>query len=297
MTLAAAAPDSGATVTAAYARAEAIVRRSGTSFAMGMRVLSKPRRRAMYAIYAFCREVDDIADAPGDARAKLAALEGWRIEVDRVFADRPTCAIGPALVDTVHRFGPPKAEFLAMIDGMTMDAEAPIVAPDWATLTLYCRRVAGAVGLMSLPVFGARGSQAETFAETLGRALQLTNILRDVAEDAALGRLYLPREALAEAGVPTDDVQAATAHPGLAAACRAVAAEARLAFDRADRLLPGLDRRVLRPALLMMGVYDQILRRLVTADAWPQRPTLSKREKLWAGLRLGLFRPSWRPST
>ena len=284
-------------VAASYARAKAIVERSGTSFALGMRVLSGPRRQAMYAIYAFCREVDDIADAPGEARVKLTALDGWRTEIDRVFADSPTSPIGPALADTVHRFRPPKAEFLAMIDGMTMDAEAPMVAPDWSTLTLYCRRVAGAVGLMSLPVFGARGPDAEAFAETLGRALQLTNILRDVREDAALGRLYLPREALAEAGVPTDDVQAALTHPGLPAACRTVAAEARRAFDRTDRLLAGLDRRVVRPALLMMGIYDRILRRLVAADAWPDGPALSKRDKLWAALRLGLLRPSWRPST
>ena len=284
---------------ASYAAARETVERSGTSFALGMRVLSPARRRSMYAIYAFCRTVDDIADDPGDPASKLAALEVWRRRVDRVFLGRADGPLGPALVDTVERYAPPKSAFLAMIDGMAMDAAADIVAPDWPTLTLYCQRVAGAVGLMSIPVFGARGPVAEQFADTLGRALQLTNILRDVAEDAARGRLYLPAEALRSAGVsiPQGGFAAGTVagilrHPGLPAACRAVAVEARAAFHTADALLPDLDRRTLRPALVMMGVYDALLRRMVADNAWPRRPSLSKPAKLWAGLRLGLWRPA-----
>ncbi|MCB9958998.1 MAG: presqualene diphosphate synthase HpnD [Rhodospirillaceae bacterium] len=320
-------------VARSYVHARAVVQGSGSSFALGMRALPAARRRAMYAIYAFCREVDDIADGTAEPDAKLAALDDWREEIDRVFAGRPTGPLGPALADTVARFAPPRDAFAAMIDGMAMDAEADIVAPDWPVLELYCARVAGAVGRMSIPVFGAAGPRAEAFADTLGQALQLTNILRDLSEDAQRGRLYLPREDLEAAGVPTTSAVAALAHPALGTACRAVAARARAAFVWADGLLAGrdpisslphqpappagrpiqdtavggrvgvpagtgfaeggkaLDRKSLRPALLMMGIYDEMLARMVAADAWPRRPRLSKPAKLWAALRLGLWRP------
>ncbi|MCA8933313.1 MAG: presqualene diphosphate synthase HpnD [Rhodospirillaceae bacterium] len=282
-------------VALSYARARAIVQGSGTSFALGMRALPADRRQAMHAIYAFCREVDDIADGTADPAAKLAALDEWRGEIDRVFAGRPTGPLGPALADTVARFAPPRDAVVAMIDGMAMDAEADIVAPDWPVLELYCARVAGAVGRLSIPVFGAAGPRAEAFADTLGQALQLTNILRDLTEDAQRGRLYLPREDLEAVGVPTSSAVSALAHPALGAACRATAARARAAFVWADGLLAELDRKSVRPALLMMGIYDDLLARMVAADAWPRRPRISKPAKLWAALRLGLWRPAVRP--
>ena len=282
---------------AARAHVRRVVERSGTSFAIGMRILSRPRREAMYAIYAFCREVDDIADEPGLEPDKLKALDAWRAEIDGVFAGRPQRPTGVALVDAIEAFGPPKAEFEAMIDGMEMDAREQMCRPSWHMLDLYCRRVAGAVGLMSLPIFGTGGASAANLAVSLGRALQLTNILRDLEEDAERGRLYLPDEDLAAAGIDAADASAVLTDERLGAVCRQVAAEAQASFADADRALADCDRRALRPARLMMGVYDAQLRRMIAADRWPApRLKLSKPAKLWAGLRLGLWRPRWRPS-
>ncbi len=283
---------------AAIAQTRERVARSGSSFTLGMRMLPRLRREAMFAIYAFCREVDDIADEPGDPAVKLAQLDAWRAEIDRLYAGRPRWPLAVALAGPVARYDLPAAEFVAMIDGMAMDAAADIVAPDGDRLDLYCRRVAGSVGLLSIRVFGATEPPATGFALALARALQLTNILRDLAEDAARGRLYLPAEALAAAGVSAGTPAAVLADPALPAACRLVADQAADAFAEADRALTDCRRGRLTPALLMMGVYDETLRRLKAAD-W-QRPTerlrLSKRAKAIAAFRRGVFRPAWRPS-
>ena len=146
----------------------------------------------MYAIYAFCREVDDIADEPGAIEDKLAALVGWRTEIDRLFEGNPTRSTTRALLPALAAYSLPKKEFLAVIDGMEMDAREAMVAPSLADFELYCRRVAGAVGCLSICAFGATGSDGEQLAVTLGEALQVTNVLRDLDEDAARGRLYLP---------------------------------------------------------------------------------------------------------
>jgi phytoene synthase len=181
-----------------------------SSFYLAMRILEPPRRDAMYAIHAFCRAVDDIADEDGDRAARLAQLDAWRYELDELYAGRirPRCGF---LAEPVRRFRLDRADFEAVIDGMAMDVEADIRAPDWTTLDLYCDRVASAVGRLSVRVFGlaeeANGADGglptgpKLLAYHMGRALQLTNILRDLDEDALRGRLYLPREALEEAGV------------------------------------------------------------------------------------------------
>ncbi len=191
---------------AAQREASRSVKKSGTSFAAGMAILPRPRREAMHAIYAFCREVDDIADDPVmSVSDKRARLEEWRREIDRLYAGRPEKTAAVALVEPVRAFDLPRQEFLMMIEGMEMDAEGPIVAPSLEQLFAYTRRVAGAVGLLSMPAFGApKGAASDRFALALGDALQLTNILRDVAEDAAVGRVYLPAELLEKHGAPKD---------------------------------------------------------------------------------------------
>jgi len=271
-----------------------IVARSGSSFTSGMRILSRDRRRAMYAIYAFCREVDDDADEPNPIEVKLALLEGRRREIAAVFAKCPTTPTGRALARAVRLFHPDRDEFLAVIDGMEMDLRAPLHAPDMETLRLYCRRVAGAVGLLSLAPFGATDAAAREFAIALGEALQLTNILRDVEEDANLGRLYLPREALTAAGLPPDtDPTALVRMPGFDAACREVAKVARARFAEADRALVRSDRQALRPALVMMGVYEEILTRL-ERRGWAgdlSRVRIGKFDKLRAAWSRGIHRP------
>jgi presqualene diphosphate synthase len=246
----------------ARAHVRAVVTRSGTSFYWAMRLLPAARREGMYGIYAFCREVDDIADGPGEPAGKLLALDGWRAEVGRLYAGRPRHPITCALLDPVRRFGLPQAELLAVIDGVEMDARELMRAPSWGELAGYTRRVAGAVGLLSIRVFGAE--RAEAFALALGDALQLTNILRDVDEDAGRGRLYVPRELLVAHGVQETDPALALDRPGFADACAALAGIARERFERAETLLPQSGPRQLRPALPMMRVYRLLLERLVT---------------------------------
>lgn len=270
------------TLAEARAHAEETVKRSGTSFAAGMRILGKARREAMHAIYAFSREVDDIADDDAtDVVDKRLALAAWRAEIDKLYDGVPTTPTGVALLEPVRRFDLPKQEFLMLIEGMEMDAEGPIVAPNSQRLFAYTRRVAGAVGLLSMPVFGApKNKTADDFALALADALQLTNILRDVGEDASIGRLYLPRELLEKHGAPATPEKIVGA-PGLARVAEDLAAVASERFAAARAALHNLDWRVLRPALLMMGVYEAYLKKL-EARGWDrigESISISKLEK------------------
>ena len=244
-------------VAAVREHARRIVERSGSSFRLGMRVLPEDRRAAMYAIYAFCREVDDIADDPGDAAGKQAQLAEWREEIDRLYAGIPRFPTAQALLEPVRAFNLPKTEFLAVIDGMEMDAREAIWGPSYSDLFLYCRRVAGAVGMLSIHAFGETRAPAPDLAVSLGNALQLTNILRDVHEDALRGRLYLPRELLDKHGVKATTAAGLLADPAVARVCADLADLAREAFAVSGDLLQQLDRRKMRPAILMMAVYQQ----------------------------------------
>jgi presqualene diphosphate synthase len=276
---------------AARAHVQAVVAASGSSFYWSMRLLPRQKRDAMYAIYAFCREVDDVADGDDAPAAKLALLDGWRAEIRALFAGRPRSPTTLALAQPVARYQLPQAEFDAMIDGMEMDAAERMQAPSHAELERYCRCVAGAVGLLSLRVFGARGPQPEQGALALGEALQLTNILRDLAEDAGRGRLYLPRELLERHGIAPGDPDRALHHPALPRVCDVLAGRARERFVAADRLFAAADRRQLRPALVMMQVYRRTLERLV-ARGWQQldRPVrIPQPERLWLAVRYGLL--------
>lgn len=257
-----------------------------SSFALGMYVLPRARRQAMWALYAFSRVIDDIADEDWPLAEKHRLLEAWRGEIAALYAGRPGSAIGQALAWPVTRYDLPEAEFVALIDGMQMDADGPIVAPEMAVLRQYTRRVAGAVGLLSMRIFGAwRGAVSERFALALADAFQLTNILRDVEEDAAMGRLYLPSEALARAGVPAEP-GAAARHPALPQVCAEIGALARAEYETARGLIPAHGRLALAPALLMMGVYESYLTRMEAARFRHEgRVSLSSGTKLWRGVR------------
>ena len=231
-----AAPTRGRRADAAEVRR--VVAAAGSSFAAGMRVLPRMRREAIHAVYALCRVVDDIADgdAPGsdDPRRRAAHLDEWEREIGSVFAGAPRTAIGAEIARAAERHDLPKDEFLLILDGMRMDAQN-IVAPSAEMLAAYVRRVAGAVGILSMRCFGAwRGDPSERFALSLARGLQLTNILRDVEEDARMGRLYLPAHVLEGAGVPRDPAAAAV-HPNLPVARAMLGTEARAAFDASAR--------------------------------------------------------------
>ncbi len=266
------------------ATVEAVVRAAGTSFARGMAVLPPARRQGMYAVYAFCRIVDDIADDPAPAATRLPRLSEWRERVARLYAGQTEDAVTRVLLVVIRRFALRQADFEAVIDGMTMDA-VPIVAPAAAELDLYCDRVAAAVGRLSVRIFGDASPDADRVAFHLGRALQLTNILRDLAEDAERGRLYLPRELLEAAGVPLDP-DAALDHPGLAGVQAALAAEAHGHFAAAAAAMARCDRKAMRPARLMAASYAAILRRL-EKRGWErprQRVSVPTWEKLWIAL-------------
>ena len=276
---------------AARAYAADLVKRSGSSFTWGMRLLPKVRREAMYAIYAFCREVDDIADEPGEVEEKRRQLDDWREEVRRLYEGEPTKMTGFALLGPVRMFDLPRSEFLAVIDGMEMDARDAMVAPSMEEFILYCRRVAGAVGMLSIRAFGAEEPAAEKLAVVLGEALQFTNVLRDLAEDAKRGRLYLPDELLTKHGIAAREPMAVCADPALPSACADLAHMAQQRFDESARLIGKCRRRRLRPAILMMEVYRRLLERLAQSG-WrdPARPVeVPAMEKLWVALRYGFF--------
>jgi phytoene synthase len=244
----------------------------------------------MYAIYAFCREVDDIADdAPRPER--LPALDGWRREIDALYAGRPSHLIARALAEPVARYGLRHDDFFAIIDGMEMDAREDIRAPSLHTLDIYCDRVASAVGRLSVRAFGAEGVRADDVAHSLGRALQLTNILRDLAEDAERGRLYLPRELLAERGITSTVPSEVLAHDKLGRVCRTLAERAEKHFYEADLAMADCPRGAMRPARVMGAVYHGVLRRLV-ARGWTDLGapvSVPKLEKLYIVLRHGLI--------
>ncbi len=269
---------------------ETMVKAAGTSFYHGMRVLPPDRRHAMYAIYAFCRMVDDIADEEGTLPEKRQALAGWRDRIAALYQGRSDDAVTRVLAAAVPKFKLRSDDFIAVIDGMEMDAEAVIVAPTLEVLELYCDRVASAVGRLSVRTFGDTSEAADRVAQALGRALQLTNILRDIQEDADRGRLYLPAEYLADAGVPADPVQALTA-PGLPAVCQRLAARAQGYFRTAATEMDHCDRRAMKPARLMGATYDAILSAL-EARGWKrldERVSLPKWRKLWLVCRYGLI--------
>jgi phytoene synthase len=268
---------------------ETSVRKAGTSFYQGMRVLPPDRRHAMYAIYAFCRIIDDIADEGGTLPDKLRRLSAWRARVAGLYRGESDGPVTRVLVAAVRQFQLREADFAAVIDGMRMDAETDIVAPDLATLDLYCDRVAAAVGRLSVRAFGDSSGEADRVAWSLGRALQLTNILRDIKEDAERGRLYLPAEYLDQAGVPHDPA-AALASPALPAVCARLAADARRHFNDARAHMAHCDPKAMKPARLMGETYAAILTGL-ERSGWRDlgvRIGLPPWTKLWLLVRYGL---------
>jgi phytoene synthase len=260
-----------------------------------MRLLPAPRRNAMFAIYAFCREVDDVADEVADEVADIAkkqtAIMAWREEIEALYADRPSRPTTRALIRPVRDYSLPKEEFLAILDGMAMDAEERMRAPALSELLLYCRRVAGAVGVLSVHAFGDSGDAARRLAVVEGEALQLTNILRDLAEDAERGRLYLPREYLEEAGVDYADAGRALSDPALPVVCRRLAVLAEEKFREAHAMLGACDRKAMKPAIVMLEAYHRLLKKLQASD-WrdpTQRASLPRLEKLWVALKHGFL--------
>jgi phytoene synthase len=274
--------------TRALADVKARVEKSRTSFHAGMKVLPKNRREAMYALYAFCREVDDIADDSLTPDIAARDLQKWRQRIAALFQSGTTDnSITAALLPCIAEFGLVEQDFQTIIDGMAMDAASVIVAPDAATLDLYCDRVASAVGRVSVRIFGDSSTNAMQVAHHLGRALQLTNILRDLAEDAARERLYLPREILEKNGITEFAPVHVLGHPNLPQACRELAAQADMHFQKADQAMDMCTPSAMRPARVMRAYYAAILERLRDGD-WrdvTSRISLPSWQKAWLMVR------------
>jgi presqualene diphosphate synthase len=261
-------------------------RASGSSFYNAMRVLPRAQREAMFEIYAFCRQVDDIADSRGPCALRREQLARWRADIDALYAGKPILRT-QGLVGPMRDFGLRREDFHAVIDGMEMDVVADIRAPDEAALDLYCDRVASAVGRLSVHVFGMEGGEGLALAHHLGRALQLTNILRDLDEDASIGRLYLPAQVLLTAGIFATDPASVLASPTLRSVCASIVERARGHFAQADIVMARSPRRVVRAPRIMAEAYRAILDSLVDRG-WssPRRPIrLPRARLLWIIMR------------
>jgi phytoene synthase len=264
---------------------------SSSSFYAGMRVLPVAEREAMFAVYSFCRQVDDIADdLEGSREDRRARLARWRQDLDHLYAGRDA---GQAqfLAQAVGQFDLRQADFVAVIDGMEMDVDADIRAPDFQTLDLYCDRVASAVGRLSVRIFGMEEAPGLKLAHHLGRALQFTNILRDFDEDAAIGRLYLAREMLDDAGIAGSDPVSVVNHPHIDRVGRAFCRLAKDHYAAADEVLAARPKGRLIAPRLMSAVYSKILTR-TAAKGWAaprQRVSIGKPELIWIVLRHGIL--------
>ncbi len=287
----------------AAATVEDIVRRAGTSFYWAMRRLPENKRRAMYGIYAFCREVDDIADGDDSIEDKTARLGQWRGEIERLYGEQPPVSplvplspVPQALRGAVEDFGLNKEDFCAVIDGMEMDAAPEVRIADMDELTLYCDRVACAVGRLSVKVFGLGEEAGKRLAFAQGLALQLTNILRDISDDAQCGRLYIPRDLLdscdiAAGDIANGDLSSVLRHPAFPKACETLAGVAGQNFEKADAVIAECDHGKIRPAIMMMETYRRIFGKL-KRRGWQRLDLpvgLSKPSKLWIALRYGVF--------
>jgi phytoene synthase len=262
---------------------------SGSSFVASFRFLPAAKRRAITAVYAFCREVDDVVDECRDPLVAQASLDWWRGELDALFAGRPQHPVGRALLPAIREFDLPQRQFQEIIDGMEMDLLQQRY-PDFAALDRYCYRVAGAVGELAAAIFGAPSSATLEYARTLGLAFQLTNIIRDVGEDARRGRIYLPLDELARFGVAEEDILRGQETEAFRHLMAFQAERAWECYRRAFTALPREERRAQRPGLVMAAIYQALLRE-IEADGFHvlnQRVTLGPGYKLWLAFKAWL---------
>ena len=263
--------------------------KSGSSFYYSFLFLPPERRRAIIALYAFCREVDDVVDECSDADLARTKLAWWRKEIAGVFEGAAQHPVAQALIPVVRQFNLPRQHFEEIIDGMEMDLRYNRY-PDFATLQSYCYRVAGAVGLMAAAIFGYRDRATLTYAENLGTAFQLTNIIRDVGEDARRNRVYLPLDELSRFGLSATDVAQLRETDDFRRLIDFQIERAQDFYNRAFAALPAADRKSQRPGLVMAAIYRTLLKE-IRADGnrvLNQRTSLTPLRKLWIAWRTWL---------
>ncbi|WP_133678416.1 presqualene diphosphate synthase HpnD [Paludibacterium purpuratum] len=264
---------------------------SGSSFYYSFRFLSETRRQAITALYAFCREVDDVVDETHEHEVAHAKLAWWREEIARLFAGKPGHPVTQALAPHVQPFGLPQEALLEIVDGMEMDLKFARYER-FQDLLLYCRRVAGVVGELSARIFGFTDPRTLQYADRLGVALQLTNIIRDVGEDARRGRIYLPIEDLHAFDVPAADLQHGRESDAFRQLMLFQIDRAQDYYRQAWTLLPEADRKAQRAGLLMAAIYRATLEeiRLDGADkVLNQRLSLTPLRKLWLAWKTWTF--------
>lgn len=259
---------------------------SGSSFYYSFLFLPPERRRAITALYAYCREVDDVVDECTDAGVARTKLVWWREEVGKLYAGGPQHPVTQALAPALATYGIQQQHMLELVDGMAMDLEYNRY-PDFETLKLYCHRVAGVVGLMSAGIFGYRDRQTLAYAPELGLAFQLTNIIRDVGEDARRNRIYLPLDELQRFGVAEGDIQTARESENFQKLMAFQIDRALGYYDSAFSKLPDCDRKAQIPGLIMAAIYRTLLEEIRDdgCHVLKQRTALTPLRKLWIASR------------
>jgi len=261
--------------------------KSGSSFYYSFRFLPPLQRQAIIALYAFCREVDDTVDEIADTDIARAKLAWWREEIQRTYQGNPTHPVGLALQSALQNFDLHEEYFMEIIDGMAMDLEQFSYA-EFKHLALYCHRAASVVGLLSVEIFGYEDRKTLKYAENLGMALQLTNIIRDVREDAERGRIYLPLDELQQFKVSPDDLLALKSSPELIELLKFQTARAKQYYQQALQLLPETDRYTQRTGLIMAAIYEATLDEIEKDNfqVMQHRVSLTPLRKLWLAWRI-----------
>ena len=277
----------GRSLDADYEHCAQVTRRSRSSFYYAFILLPPERRRALHAVYAFCRFIDDIADDEA-IREPALLLKRWRQELDRVYSGAPTRALSRALADSARRFKIPRELFEEIINGVEMDLSRKRYQ-SWEELRPYCYRVASALGLICIEIFGYSNPSAKLYAENLGLALQLTNILRDVREDAERGRIYLPLEDLARFSVSEDEILGGVYSPNFVRLMDFEARRARELYALAQSELAPEDRATLLTAEAMRLIYAALLERIINSNY----RVLDRRHSLSAPYKLYLVGRAW----
>ena len=276
---------------ATYTSIEEIVRRSGTSFFWAMRGLPYKKRASMYAIYSFCRIVDDIADGQDDSYVKMSSLDRWRGEIDNLYGFNPTHIVTKELLKSVGLYGLKKQDFYDILDGMKMDVSEGIRIQNLKELEVYCDKVACAVGRLAVRVFGLQEKVGEELSFAQGQAMQLTNILRDIGEDLGQNRVYLPTDILQLHGIETCDNIEIGKHPKLPEVCKFLAHIAENRYVEARLTMKKCNRLEVRSARMMLELYYLVLSKL-KKQGWvniSRRARLSKVEIIMSILRYGIF--------
>ena len=261
--------------------------KSGSSFYYSFRFLPPQQRQAIIALYAFCREVDDTVDEIADTDIARTKLAWWREEIQRTFHGVATHPVGLALQSALQNFDLHEEYFMEIIDGMAMDLDQ-FSYPEFKHLALYCHRAASVVGLLSVEIFGYQDRKTLKYAENLGMALQLTNIIRDVREDAERGRIYLPQDELQQFNVSADDLLALKSSPELIDLLKFQTARAKQYYQQALQMLPESDRYTQRTGLIMAAIYEATLDEIEKDNfqVMHHRVSLTPLRKLWLAWRI-----------